>query len=109
VPRAVLMPPAANSTLRSFQLTGRVLLIFLFLGFVLQGKWSVGRVLMSLFGSVACGMVVVGFKAKWSAAFLVVILSIFNVVVNNWWSVNTAHPARDFLKYVFLTSLSSLS
>ena len=70
-----------------FQLAGRVLLIFLFIGFVFSGKWSIGRVLVSLIGLVACVMVVVGFKAKWSAVLLVVILSVFNLLVNNFWTV----------------------
>ena len=46
-------------------------------------------------------MVAVGFKAKWSAVFLVITLSIFNVFANNWWSVNSSHPQRDFLKCVY--------
>lgn len=83
----------------SFLLAGRVLLIFLFLGFILQGEWSIGRVFVSIFGLAACVMVAVGFKAKWSAAFLVLVLSVFNVFANNWWSVHSAHPQRDFLKY----------
>lgn len=62
-----------------FQLAGRVLLIFLFIGFVFRGDWNIWRVTVSLFGFVACVMVVVGFKAKWSAIMLVVILSIFNL------------------------------
>jgi uncharacterized membrane protein YphA (DoxX/SURF4 family) len=70
------------------QLAGRILLIFLFIGFVAYGEWSFWRVLVSLFGFVACVMVVVGFKAKFSAVLLVVILSIFNVLVNNWWTVS---------------------
>jgi len=82
----------------SFLLAGRVLLIFLFLGFILQGEWSIGRAFLSLFGFIACIMVAVGFKAKWSAAFLVITLSVFNVAVNNWWSVHSGHPTRDFLK-----------
>lgn len=69
------------------QFAGRVLLIFLFLGFVLSGKWSSWRIIFSLFGLVACVMVVVGFKAKWSATILVVILSVFNLLVNNFWTV----------------------
>ena len=73
-----------------FQLAGRVLLIFLFVGFVFAGDWSFGRVLVSIIGLVACIMVVVGFKAKWSAVLLVVILSIFNLLVNNWWTVSDA-------------------
>jgi len=50
-------------------------------------------------------MVAVGFKAKWSASFLVVLLSVFNVFINNWWSVHSAHPQRDFLKYDFFQTL----
>ena len=86
----------------SFLLAGRILLIFLFLGFILQGEWSIARVLVSVVGLAACVMVAVGFKAKWSAAFLVIVLSIFNVFANNWWSVHSAHPQRDFLKCVYI-------
>ncbi|KAF8311337.1 SURF4-domain-containing protein [Clavulina sp. PMI_390] len=89
-----------------FQLTGRVLLIFLFIGFVIQGTWSIARVLVSIIGLGLCGMIAVGFKAKWASAFLVILLSIFNVVINNWWSVHSKHPQRDFLKYDFFQTLS---
>ncbi|KAG6379728.1 SURF4 family-domain-containing protein [Boletus reticuloceps] len=100
--------PSMSETDRKkyFLLAGRVLLIFLFLGFMLQGKWSIGRVVVSLFGLAACIMVAVGFKAKWSATFLVIVLSVFNVFANNWWSVHGAHPQRDFLKYDFFQTLS---
>ena len=70
-----------------FQLAGRVLLIFLFVGFVFSGQWSAWRIGVSLIGLIACVMVVVGFKAKFSATLLVLILSIFNVLVNNFWTV----------------------
>jgi uncharacterized membrane protein YphA (DoxX/SURF4 family) len=69
------------------QLAGRVLLILLFIGFVLAGKWTFWRVFVSLIGFVACVMVVVGFKAKMSAVILVILLSVFNVLVNNFWTV----------------------
>ncbi|KAH9992287.1 SURF4 family-domain-containing protein [Russula vinacea] len=95
-----------NDRRKYFLLAGRVLLIFLFLGFIFQGEWSIGRAFLSLFGLIACIMVAVGFKAKWSASFLVITLSIFNVAVNNWWSVHSAHPTRDFLKYDFFQTLS---
>lgn len=72
-----------------FQLAGRVLLIFLFVGFVFAGEWSFGRLIVIMVGAVACVMVVVGFKAKWSAIVLVMILSIFNILVNNFWTVRT--------------------
>jgi len=74
-----------------FQLAGRVLLIFLFIGFVFSGKWSIWRVIVALLGFVACVMVVVGFKAKFSAIMLVVILSVFNLLVNNFWTVRYVH------------------
>ncbi|KAJ9607895.1 ER-derived vesicles protein erv29 [Cladophialophora chaetospira] len=88
------------------QLGGRVLLIFLFIGFVFAGEWSFWRVLVSLIGFVACVMVVVGFKAKLSAIILVVLLSVFNLFVNNFWTLHKNHPHKDFAKYDFFQILS---
>lgn len=81
------------------QLGGRVLLVFLFIGFVFSGEWSVWRVLVSLIGFGACVMVVVGFKAKLSAVLLVVVLSIFNILVNNFWTVSVESQAASVLAY----------
>ncbi|KAF2271408.1 SURF4-domain-containing protein [Westerdykella ornata] len=89
-----------------FQLAGRVLLIFLFVGFVFRGDWNFWRIIVSLIGFVACVMVVVGFKAKFSAIMLVVILSIFNILVNNFWTLHPHHPHKDFAKYDFFQILS---
>jgi len=97
------------------QLMGRVLLVFLFIGFVFTGSWSFWRVLVSLFGLVACVMVVVGFKAKLSAVMLVVLLSVFNLFVNNFWTVSTFgrsavwFPAATLLPLHLLTSRSASS
>lgn len=88
------------------QLAGRVLLIFLFIGFLWAGEWSFSRVIVSILGLVACVMVVVGFKAKFSAIMLVVILSVFNLVVNNFWTLHEHHTNRDFAKYDFFQILS---
>lgn len=84
-----------------FQLAGRILLIFLFIGFIFQGSWSLMRVIVSVVGLGACIMVAVGFKAKWSASFLVTLLSVANVFVNNWWTMHKANPGYDFAKYDF--------
>jgi len=101
------LPTLSESDRRKyFQLAGRVLLIFLFIGFILRGEWSFGRVLLSIVGLGLCSLVAIGFKAKWAGAFLVIILSVFNVFTNNWWSVHSAHPQRDFLKYDFFQTLS---
>ena len=80
--------PAEKDRKKYIQLAGRILLILLFVGFIWSGDWGIARILVSLFGLVACVMVVVGFKAKWSAILLVVILSVFNLVVNNFWTVS---------------------
>ena len=84
---AGLPMPNEKDRKKYFQLAGRVLLILLFVGFVWSGDWGVARVLVSIFGAVACVMVAVGFKVKFSATLLVVILSVFNIVVNNFWTV----------------------
>ncbi|KAH7035275.1 SURF4 family-domain-containing protein [Microdochium trichocladiopsis] len=89
-----------------FQLAGRILLIFLFIGFVFSGEWTLWRIVVSLIGFVASVMVVVGFKAKFSATLLVVILSIFNLLVNNFWTLHPNHPHKDFAKYDFFQILS---
>lgn len=82
-----------------FQLAGRVLLIFLFIGFVFSGEWSVWRIGVSVIGLIACVMVVVGFKAKFSATLLVLILSVFNVLVNNFWTVSLRDPGKIFFLF----------
>ena len=87
-----------------FQLAGRVLLIFLFIGFVFRGQWSLWRVIVCFFGAGACAMVVVGFKAKFSATLLVVILSGFNLLVNNFWTVS-----GELILAVFSPKISRLT
>jgi len=89
-----------------FQLAGRVLLIFLFIGFVFNGTWDVLRIIVALFGFVACVMVVVGFKAKFSATMLVALLSIFNVLVNDFWKLREDHWNKDGARYDFFQVLS---
>jgi ER-derived vesicles protein len=89
-----------------FQLAGRILLIFLFLGLVFRsGEWNTVRIVISVFELIACGMVAVGFKAKFSATILLALLSVVNVLINNFWSYeNVTH--RDFLKYYLVPIMS---
>ncbi|KAG0169697.1 hypothetical protein DFQ28_007047 [Apophysomyces sp. BC1034] len=103
------LPQISESNRRTYlQLAGRVLLIFLFIGSAFHGDWSIIRVVVSLFGLCACIMVAVGFKAKWSAMFLVLFLSVLNVAINNFWSVQHNVYKRDFLKYDFFQTLSTV-
>ncbi|KAI8376499.1 SURF4 family-domain-containing protein [Radiomyces spectabilis] len=103
------LPQLSESNRRTYlQLAGRILLIFLFVGSAFHGEWSWMRVFVSVYGLVACVMVAVGFKAKWSAMFLVLFLSVFNIFINNFWSVTHTHLKRDFLKYDFFQTLSTV-
>ncbi|MBW0545419.1 hypothetical protein O181_085134 [Austropuccinia psidii MF-1] len=88
------------------QLAGRILLVLLFLGFLVNGSFTPMRAFVAFIGLVASIMVAIGFKAKWSALFLLLCLSVLNILVNNWWSIHAAHPHRDFLKYDFFQTLS---
>ncbi|KAI9506025.1 ER-derived vesicles protein erv29 [Coemansia spiralis] len=87
-------------------LGGRILLVLLFVSFIFSGTFSITRLIVSVIGGLSCVMVAVGFKAKWSAIVLVTILSIFNLMVNNWWSIDFNPTHRDFVKYDFFQTLS---
>ncbi|KAJ2774704.1 ER-derived vesicles protein erv29 [Coemansia nantahalensis] len=87
-------------------LGGRVLLVLLFASFVFSGEMTLARMVVVAVGGLSCVMVAVGFKAKWSAIVLVAILSVFNLVVNNWWSIDFNPTHRDFVKYDFFQTLS---
>lgn len=89
-----------------FLLAGRLLLIFLFLGFVFSSDWSFGRVMIILFGLVACASIVVGYKTKFSACVLTVLLFTYNLVANQFWNYLSFNSNRDFLKYEFFQTLS---
>ncbi|KAG0236739.1 hypothetical protein BGX31_003831 [Mortierella sp. GBA43] len=101
------LPSITENDKRTYlQLAGRVLLIFLFIGFALQGTWSLTRAIGVIIGFIACVMIAVGFKAKLSAMFLVLFLSVFNILVNNFWSNDHAYMQKDFVKYDFFQTLS---
>ncbi|KAJ2816034.1 ER-derived vesicles protein erv29 [Coemansia furcata] len=87
-------------------LGGRILLVLLFVSFVFSGKFTLMRLIVSAIGGLSCLMVAVGFKAKYSAIVLVTILSVFNLAVNNWWTIDFNPVHRDFVKYDFFQTLS---
>lgn len=89
-----------------FLLAGRLLLIFLFLGFVFSANWSFARVVVILIGLVACTSIVVGYKTKFAAAVLTVLLFTYNVFVNQFWKYLAFNANRDFLKYEFFQTMS---
>jgi hypothetical protein len=80
------------------QLAGRILLVALFLSLALGGEMTLFRGIMCVIGLGVSVMVVIGFKAKYSALMLVLLLSVGNIVLNNFWTLHASHPHR----YVFL-------
>lgn len=97
-------------------LIGRVLLIFLFGSLMYNSNSSdygsfsslsvIFRGVYFVLGSIACLMVAVGFKARYSAMLLVAILCIVNMLMNQWWKHGHGSPERDFLRFDFFQTLS---
>lgn len=108
--RGVLFPGLPNITETEkgtyLSLFGRILLVGLFAALGLQGKFTPIKAIFSCLAVVSCFMVAVGFKARYSAMFLVAILSIFNIAINPWWSYSHESAERDFLRYDFFQMLS---
>lgn len=96
----------ASKILLYYPLCGRILLIMLFLAIIFAGELSSLRLTIGVFGLLCCTMVVLGFKAKTTSALLIALLSVSNVLLNNWWSLHETHPSRDFVKYDFFQTLS---
>lgn len=88
-------------------LAGRILLIFLFGALGFSGDHlTITRIMCVLLAVGSSLMVVVGFKAKYSAMVLVAILSVFNILFNQWWAHGPDTAERDFLRYDFFQMLS---
>lgn len=87
-------------------LFGRILLILLFAALGLQGKFTPLSIVFATIAGISCVMVAVGFKARYSAMFLVAILSVANIVINPWWMHSSESAERDFLRYDFFQWLS---
>jgi ER-derived vesicles protein len=100
--------PQISETEKStyLQLAGRILLVALFVSFLVGGEMTLFRVVMVAVGFAVSILVILGFKAKYSALVLVVVLSFGNVMLNNWWTLHDEHPHRDFRKYDFFQTLS---
>ncbi len=89
-----------------FLLAGRVLIVFLFIGFSISKNWSFWRILVSIIGFIACAFIIIGYKAKFAALLLGSLLTIFDITVNHFWDYPYGNPTRDFFKYEFFQTLS---
>lgn len=108
--RSLAMPglPMVNNqdNKKYFLLGGRLLLVLLFLGFVFSSSWSFTRLLVILGGFITCASIIVGYKTKFSAFVLTVLLFTYNVFANQFWKYGAHDSSRDFLKYEFFQTLS---
>ncbi|KAL7669090.1 hypothetical protein ACOME3_009759 [Neoechinorhynchus agilis] len=87
------------------QLTGRVLLVFMFLS-ILHFNLHPALILCDLVGSSLMILVFVGYKTKLSAMFLFAFLAIINIIMNPFWQVHRTSPYHDVLRYDFFQTLS---
>ncbi|ENN76394.1 hypothetical protein YQE_07056, partial [Dendroctonus ponderosae] len=94
-----------NKPKNYLQLTGRILLAFMFITLI-RFEMSFLQILLDLLGSALMVLVTVGYKTKLSALLLVLLLTTLNFYHNAWWNIPDYKPLRDFLKYDFFQTLS---
>ncbi|XP_068909911.1 surfeit locus protein 4 homolog [Tenebrio molitor] len=94
-----------NKPKNYLQLTGRILLAFMFITLI-RFEFSFLQIMLDLLGSALMVLVTVGYKTKLSALILVLLLTTLNFYHNAWWNIPSYKPLRDFLKYDFFQTLS---
>ena len=100
------VPTLGDNKPKSYmQLTGRILVVFMFVT-MLRMEFSFFQAVQNVIASVMMVLVTVGYKTKLSALVLVVWLFSINMWFNAFWMIPYNKPMRDFLKYDFFQTLS---
>lgn len=113
--RRVPLLPAMSETEKGtyLALAGRVLLICLTGSLLYNGLLEANsrfsyalRAAALIVAVVSSALVAIGFKARHSATVLVAVLSVFNILLNAWWTHIPGSAERDFMRYDFFQTLS---
>ena len=100
------LPSLGENTPKTYlQLSGRILLVFMFLT-LLRFEFSVFQLIQNLVGTALVILIAVGYKTKLASLVLVVWLTALNFYLNAWWNIPDYKPMRDFLKYDFFQTMS---
>ncbi|OUM53834.1 hypothetical protein BVG19_g3155 [[Candida] boidinii] len=106
--RSLLVPglPMVETTdnKKYFLLAGRIMLIVLFLAFIFNVHLSIFTFFIILIGLLSCVAIAIGYKTKFFASIMTLLLLIFNIYANHYWSYTDSR--RDYLKYEFFQTLS---
>lgn len=100
------LPSLGENTPKTYlQLSGRILLVFMFLT-LLRFEMSFLQMVQNLVGTGLVILMAVGYKTKLASLILVGWLTVLNFYFNSWWNIPAYKPMRDFLKYDFFQTLS---
>lgn len=100
------LPSLGENTPKTYlQLSGRILLVFMFLT-LLRFEMSVLQFVQNAVGTALVLLIAVGYKTKLASLILVLWLTALNFYSNAWWNIPEYQYNRDFLKYDFFQTLS---
>jgi ER-derived vesicles protein len=100
------VPTIHNNAPKNYmQLTGRLLLVIMFITIV-RFEPTVVSAIQNIIGGLLILFVAIGFKTKLSALLLVTFLILANFYANCFWTVREHKALHDFLKYDFFQTMS---
>jgi uncharacterized membrane protein YphA (DoxX/SURF4 family) len=109
--RALSMPglpmlETKDANKKYFLLAGRMMLLVLFTTFTMTIKWSFANSILILVGFFACVSIAIGYKTKFAASILTLLLTVHNCLTNHYWTYAYKDTRRDYLRYEFFQTLS---